>query len=79
MSDKQTVVVATYEHGHGDDVRIFHHEDGAERWRREIAAEWFELEIGEPPPADPKEAADIYFDKLGSREFFTTTRAVIEN
>jgi hypothetical protein len=67
------VIVAIWDHRHGQDIRVFDSEDGAKRWQREIAEEWWEKELGnEPKPEDPQEMADAYFELMEGRdEFFS--------
>jgi hypothetical protein len=75
------VIVATYSYKHGDDVRVFVSDDGAEAWRQEIAATWWGNEMGrEKIPADPAEAADVYFDTMmdSGAETFRTESVEVE-
>lgn len=68
---RDTVVVATHAHKDGRDVRVFAHETGAERWRREIADEWWIALIGEAAPDDPKERADTFWNRIDGQSFST--------
>ena len=79
------VIVATYSHKHGEDVRVFASDDGAEAWRQEIArawsADWYSTKThGEILPDDPAERADAYFDEMSERgtEFFRTESCEVE-
>lgn len=77
-----TVIVATYSHKHGTDVRVFAHYRSALQWRREIAAEWWDHEFPDDPmPDDPGEAADEYWSRIAEStqpEWFETTEQEIE-
>lgn len=79
------VIVARYEHAHGEDVRMFASDDGAEAWRQEIArqwsADWYSNKTdGEKLPDDPAARADAYFDLMSERgsEFFNTESFEVE-
>jgi len=70
------VVVATYEHKHGLDVRAFQSEQGALRWRMEIADRWWDDEFDDERPA----AGDIgqaYFENIEG-EFFNIHDVAVE-
>ncbi len=78
-----TVHVAIWEHEYGDSVRVFARAADAEKWREEIAEEWWEKEMGErQKPKDQKQAADDYFREIGERldrnEYFTVHTAEVE-
>lgn len=78
MSD--SIIIATFEHKHGRDVRAFANEHGAEAWRQEIAASYWAQASDAPMPACPVEAADRYFE-LGESygdEWFSTEAATVE-
>ena len=40
------VIVAMWEHRHGREVRVFKNEEAARQWRRDIADDNWEEEIG---------------------------------
>ncbi|WP_294533391.1 hypothetical protein [uncultured Rhodoblastus sp.] len=77
---QETVHVAVYEHKHGSDMRAFASPECVTKWRREIADEWFEREIGKAKPADPEAMADEYFEHVGdaSGEYFSSQEVKIE-
>jgi hypothetical protein len=75
------VIVATYEHRHGQDVRVFKTGEGASRWRQEIVRLWFHEACAESKPGNDEEAADVYFSTMGERdkgEWFTTEEHEVE-
>lgn len=80
MSEQQKIHVAVWSHSYGEDIRAFKDADGPERWRQEIADEWWEYEIGDdvPEPSDPEEKADTYFERVES-EFFTSEVVPLED
>lgn len=65
------IFVATYEHRHGTDVKVFATEAGARAWKDELAREyWLEYCEGAPPSEG---AGDAYFEVAGEHgdgEFF---------
>lgn len=70
---KLFVWVTLYTHKHGNDINVFETVEQAEAFRRKLAADYWEDQMdGEPMPADPEEAADMYFEQVGSygEEFF---------
>ncbi len=77
------VIVAVYSHRHGGDVRVFKTDEGARKWRRQIAEEEYPREMNEPPPTDREEAADRYFERLAERgddgESFSTEQCEVED
>lgn len=77
--NKPTVYVATYEHRHGTDIRVFSNDGAAEIWRQAIAQEWWEKELASPmPEADtPAQIANLYFDALDD-EWFNVQQATID-
>lgn len=79
------VWLATYEHKHGHDVRIFRTEAAADAWRARVADEsWEEWpDIGDKPE-DRESIADLYFEHVGlicggSEEFFTIEEVEVED
>ncbi|MBB4200582.1 hypothetical protein CCR94_18175 [Rhodoblastus sphagnicola] len=82
MQTGDKVVVATYEHKHGSDTRVFTSEAGAHRWRTAIALKWWEHELSsiKPKPDNPNEAAAAYWDHMEERDFehFTIQEADVE-
>jgi hypothetical protein len=77
------VFVAIYTHRYGTDVRVFAKESSAEKWRVEIAEEYWDDEIGtrQPKPDKPEEMADAYWLYLldhGNQEYFEIEHAEIE-
>lgn len=75
-----SIIIATYQHKHGSDVRAFANEEGAEAWRQEIAASFWDQATDKPKPSDPVEMADFYFT-LGESygdEWFSTEAAIVE-
>lgn len=79
---KSTVIVATYSHRHGNDIRVFADDTGAKKWMREIAKEWWDHEFPDDPiPDDPDDAAEQYFERKAESadpEWFETTEQEIE-
>lgn len=61
------VIVAIWEHRYGRAVRVFRSEEDARQWRRDIADENWEEEIGEQGPVDPETCADRYFEIMDGR------------
>src|SRR5262249_35201749 len=55
------VWIATYEHKHGKDVRVFASQAAAEAWKQELATEWWDHEMEEEMPRDRVDAAETYF------------------
>lgn len=77
---RDSIVIATFEHKHGRDVRAFANEDGAEAWRHEIAASYWAQASDAPMPACPIETANRYFE-LGESygdEWFSTELTTVE-
>ena len=76
------VFVATYDHKHGTDVRVFQDESKAETWRQEIVAEWWNSQMEGEKPSDPAAAADAYFEfmemQFGAHESFSVSEAEVE-
>lgn len=79
---RQNVFVATYEHKHGTDIRVFRTQGQAEAWRREVADTWWEEEFDDfPRPADPAiDTGEAYFDRMRDRgeEFFSIESSPVE-
>lgn len=79
---RQNVFVATYEHKHGTDIRVFRTQGQAEAWRREVADMWWEEEFDDfPRPADPAiDIGEAYFDRMRDRgeEFFSIEASPVE-
>lgn len=76
----KTITIATFQHKHGSDVRAFATKELAETWRQEIAADNWDGGPNEDMPADPREAADRYFEfgnDIGD-EFFSTEECEVE-
>lgn len=72
------VWVAVFEHQYGSDLSAFKTFEGAERWRQQIAEEWWEKEFpGTPKPDEPKACADEYFDRI-DREYFNCKECVVQ-
>lgn len=63
---KLNVFVASYDHRHGTDVRVFFNESDACKWREEVAKEYWDETIPEdiPRPDNADEAADVYFEHM---------------
>lgn len=57
------VYVATYQHKHGQDMRVFASAAMAEAWREEIAREYWAECNTDAMPANAAKAADEYFDR----------------
>jgi hypothetical protein len=75
-----SVFVATYQHKHGSDCQIFASAVGAELWRQEIAAEYWDGLMNEEPLPNSAEMADLYFqrsEEIGD-EFFTVVESTVE-
>jgi hypothetical protein len=78
---KPLVYVAIFEHKHGTDVRVFQSEDDAQRWRVDLAKEYWDTEMQGPMPRDATDAeiADDYFDRMGDYgEFFNIQESELE-
>lgn len=74
-----TVIVTRYEHKRGDTQRVFKTEEAAERWRRDIAREWWAQWMEAPYPSDdPKQAANSYFDRADGYECWSTQSVEVE-
>lgn len=82
MSDNPIIFIAIWTHKHGEDVGVYKTAEGAEKWRQTIANEWWKKEMGaDEMPADPRLAADAYFDALGEDigEFFCVYHKTLED
>ena len=82
-ADKQTVVVAVYEHKYGTDVRVFREQAAAYAWRTEIAEEWWDHEFPTEERPGLDEIGESYFELMstsywGDAEYFTTHDATVE-
>lgn len=67
------VYVAVYEHNHGEDISVYATKEGANKWRAQLADEWWSHEFPyDMPPNDPGLKADVYWDKMAENgeEFF---------
>lgn len=62
------VYVATYDSSEfGVQIAVFASPEGAEKWRQEIAAEWFDMEWPDlEKPTDPAALADAYFNEFNN-------------
>jgi hypothetical protein len=58
------VHVATYEHRHGRDVRVFTHEPDAWAWRDSIAGDWWAHEFGKDDTPPLENLGAVYFDRI---------------
>ena len=76
------VYVATYEHKHGNDMRVFKKRKSAEKWRIELADEYWRDYFGEDykKPSDKEKMADIFFDSVTGAdvEFFNIEECDLE-
>jgi hypothetical protein len=75
------VWVATYQHRHGEDTRVFASEGDALQWREEIADEWWDTEMPKSrvKPEDSEALADEYWDYMEERdEFFKYEEIEVE-
>ena len=77
------VYVAIYTHRYDTDVRVFETESSADKWRIEIAEEYwvYVFGLGRPKPDDLGKLADMYWDHLlnhGIEEYFEIRGAEIE-
>lgn len=77
----QIVWVCTYGNKHGTDVSVFTSAEAAERYRQEVADDWWELELPTDriKPDDPAEAADEYFEFMEGYETFTISEAEVRS
>jgi hypothetical protein len=79
---RQNVFVATYEHKHGTDIRVFQTQTQAEAWRREVADMWWDEEFDDfPRPSDPNiDIGEVYFERMRDRgeEFFSIEATPVE-
>lgn len=77
--------IAVWEHKDGStNTRAFLTEAGVQKWKEQIAAEWWETEIpDEEMPDVPAEAADRYFELMGEvggrNEYFTVSYENLED
>jgi hypothetical protein len=74
------VIVATYEHRHGSDTRVFANAELAEAWRVELANEfWLEQRDGDKP-TDRAQMANEYWEMAGDNgsEFFNYDEFEVE-
>ena len=68
------VYVAKYTTKHDDYICVFTTAERANKWRQDIAEEWWGDEFsGQKAPDDPEKKADEYFEKMMEYgdEFFT--------
>jgi hypothetical protein len=74
-----TVYVAIYEHRHGQNVRVFQNVDDVEKWRQEIADEYFVQEFKNriEKPDNIQEVTDVYWDSVED-EWFTVEICDVE-
>jgi len=75
------VFIATFEHRHGSDVRVFRREESAEAWGIALAAEyWGESMVGVDRPADPADAAAAYWERMSEigEEWFSVVAQEVE-
>lgn len=80
MSTTEKVHVATYEHKHGRDIRVFRSAAGADAWRGQIAADSWEIEnYGKPKPSDTVELTSAYWESVSEREWFNVEEIDIED
>ena len=64
MTLPKPIYAAAYSDDNGIYVRLFHSEEGALRWKQELAKEWWDTQFIEPLPTDKtdQEIADHYFE-----------------
>ncbi|HEY3838120.1 MAG TPA: hypothetical protein VGL72_16185 [Bryobacteraceae bacterium] len=76
----QTVFVATYEHKHGTDIRVFRTRAQAEAWRTEVASTWWEDEFPDVERPAEAEIGEVYFDRMRDHgeEFFSIDANPVE-
>jgi hypothetical protein len=77
---RQVVHVATYEHPHGDDIRVFHDKGDAWDWRTRIAQEWWSNEFDDEPPSEDVIGSE-YFDRMADKdgaEYFSVVPCELE-
>ena len=76
------VFVASYEHRHGMDQRVFATEEKAEAWKNALGAEYWEEELSDRPlPADASMIGSEYFDAMsdsGRPEYFRVEALEVE-
>ena len=79
-TEPQFVYVAIYQHSHGNDVAVYHSEEGAWKWADEIAQTyWSDFYDEEPMPTE--KAGEAYFNKMPDilgDEWFTVERRQVE-
>lgn len=74
------VTVATYEHRHGSDNRVFKSMGSAWSWRQSIAQDYWGDELRSTgKPSDPEEAADYYFEHMAGTESFSAEECEVED
>lgn len=77
MATTQRVAVAIYEHRHGTDVRVFARDEDALAWRRDIALEYYDQEIGGDRPETDDEIETAYWDLIND-EYFNVESCPVE-
>jgi hypothetical protein len=79
----QKVIVATYEHRHGEDQRVFATEAQAEAWKNALGTEYWPEELyDEPLPADASMIGTEYFNAMsdsGRPEYFRVEVLEVES
>jgi hypothetical protein len=71
------VVIATYEHKHGTDVRAFQSERGALAWRTSIAEAWWDDEFDAEMPTEG-DIGRAYFENIDG-EYFSIRAVEVED
>ena len=74
---KTKVIVATYEHRHGTDIRVFDSFEKAQVWKDEIGAEWWSEVSDDTQPEDPCACGDEYFERAEG-EWFNVEECEVE-
>lgn len=78
------IYVAIYSHEYGNDVRAFRNSEGADKWRIEIARDyWTDAFPDDEPPANDETMAQQYWnlmnDNYGKNEYFEINVCNVED
>lgn len=81
MEEQQNVVVATYDHKYGTDIRVFKTRKSAEKWKSQIAWEYWNDEFQDETRPPETEIGDAYFEMMLDRgeESFTVHNISVED
>lgn len=78
-----TVYVAIFDHKHGHDISVYQTLEGAERWRVELADDYWHDAFGpdHEKPADKEKMAQEYWDCMrdNGEEWFSIEKCEVFN